>query len=234
MIIFGDYLENLEKIDSNTIDCILTDPPYNISKKSGFKNGQSKKFIKMDNNFGEWDGYIDLSKLLPEYYRVLKKSGTLIMFFDVWKCQNLKDNALSSKFKQPRVCQWVKNNPTPINSKSNYLSNSIEYFFTFTKFGKPTFNSKYDNGIYNYPICHGHERLDHPTQKPIDLIKELILKHSNVGDLILDTFSGTGTTAAACIETNRKFISIENNEYFFNLQKERLLKYDKLNSLIDI
>jgi DNA modification methylase len=113
-------------------------------------------------------------------------------------------------------------NPVPINSNINYLSNSTEYFFTFVKGGKPTFNSKYDNGVYNYPICHGKERLDHPTQKPLKLIMDLIEKHSNSGDLILDTFAGTGTVGEACIKLNREYILIEKEEKYFNIIKQRL------------
>ena len=70
------------------------------------------------------------------------------------------------------------------------------------KGGKPTFNSKYDNGIYMYPIQGGKQRF-HPTQKNLALFEELIRKHSNEGDVVLDTFLGSGTTATACKNTNR-------------------------------
>ncbi|WP_248785824.1 site-specific DNA-methyltransferase, partial [Escherichia coli] len=92
--------------------------------------------------------------------------------------KNIKDVATKYGFKQPRVCQWVKTNPVPINSKKNYLSNAIEFFFTFVKTKKRVFNSIYDKGIYNYPLCHGKERTSHPTQKPLALIENLITKHS--------------------------------------------------------
>ena len=113
-------------------------------------------------------------------------------------------------------------NPVPINSKLNYLSNSTEYFFTFVKGSKPTFNSEYDNGIYRFPICHGKERFEHPTQKPLELIKSLIEKHSNEGDLVLDTFAGTFIVHHACDNLNRGCISIEKEEKYFNIGKERI------------
>jgi DNA modification methylase len=69
--------------------------------------------------------------------------------------------------------------------------------FHFRQGGKPTFNSIYDNGIYKYPLCHGKQRFDHQLKKPLELIKDLVRKHSNEGDLVLDTFAGTGTTAHA-------------------------------------
>jgi len=166
--------------------------------------------------------------LISEYYRVLKDGGTLIIFYDIWKISYLKELAEKYKFKQPRICMWLKSNPVPINSKTNYLSNSIEYFFTFTKGKNPTFNSEYDNGIYKYPLCHGKERIridgkaSHPTQKPLALISDLIIKHSKPGDIILDTFAGTGTAAHASILNNRDYIMIEKDITYFNIMKNRI------------
>jgi DNA modification methylase len=232
MIINGDCLYELTKIESNSIDLILTDPPYLISRTSGFKNisettnnEMKSKYGKLSIDFGDWDKIeIDWNLLFKEYYRVLKKGGTVIFFFDIWKSNIIKEVAELNKFKQPRIGQWVKTNPVPINSKINYLSNSTEYFFTFIKGSKPTFNSSYDNGIYKYPICHGKQRFDHPTQKPLELIKDLVEKHSNEGDLILDTFAGTFTVHNACDNLNRKCISVEKDEKYFNIGKGRINK----------
>lgn len=224
LLINDDSLDYIKKIPSSSIDLILTDPPYKISKKSGFKVGGNKKFVSMTNDFGNWDREeIDFDFLFSEFYRVLKPSGTILIFYDIWKSNEIKDIALKWKFKQPRIGQWVKNNPTPINSKRNYLSNSIEFFFTFVKDKKPTFNSTYDKGIYNYPICHGRERIGHPTQKPINLFKEIIEKHSNIGDTILDPFAGSFTTAKACLEINRSFICIEKDKKYFEMGEKRIL-----------
>jgi site-specific DNA-methyltransferase (adenine-specific) len=231
MIIKGDCLNYLSEINSNSVDLILTDPPYLISKDSNFKNSNentpdnlAKKYnISID--FGDWDKEeLNWNLLLSEYKRILKIGGTLIIFYDIWKINEIKEIADNLKFKQPRVCSWVKNNPVPINSSSNYLSNAIEYFVTFVKGGKPTFNSKYDNGVYNYPICHGKERFDHPTQKPLKLIMDLIEKHSNPDDLVIDTFAGTGTVGEACFLLNRKYLLIEKEEKYFNIIKQRLDK----------
>ena len=86
---------------------------------------------------------------------------------------------------------------------------------------KPTFNSEYDKGIYNFPICHDKGRF-HTTQKPVALIEELIKKHSKEGDLVLDCFSGSGTTAAASFNLNRSFVGCEINENYYNMSIERL------------
>ena len=231
MLIFDDCFNYLSTLESNSIDLILTDPPYDISKKSGFSSGKISKFTQISIDFGYWDTEIDLDTLFKEYYRVLRKGGTLILFYDVWKSTMIKDFAVKYRFKQPRVGQWLKNNPVPVNSKTNYLSNCSEYFFSFVKDKNPTFNSEYDNGIYNFPLCHGKERLEHPTQKPLGLIKNLILKHSNSGDIVLDTFSGTSTTAIACLETNRKFICIERDENYYEISKNRIESFKQINNI---
>jgi len=231
MIIHGDCIEELPKIATDSVDLIIIDPPYVISKDSNFtktsqttsKEMATKYNISID--FGDWDKKeLDWSFLFSEYNRILKKSGTLIIFYDVWKSQELKLAADSVGLKQPRVCAWIKTNPVPINSKINYLSNASEYFFTFVKGGKPTFHSEYDNGFYNYPICHGKERYQHPTQKPLSLFCDLIEKHSNIGDIVLDSFAGTGTTGHACKKLERDYILIEREDTYIEIIKERLNK----------
>ena len=230
MILQGDCFELIKNIESKSVNLILVDPPYLISRPSGFSNysdDASKELItkygKVSIDFGEWDkGELDWDFLFKEYNRVLRDGGTLIIFYDVWKSTEIKAMADKYKFKQPRVCQWQKSNPVPINSKLNYLSNAIEYFFTFVKGKKPTFHSVYDNGVYRYPICHGKERYEHPTQKPLQLITDIVNKHSNPGDIVLDNFAGTGTTAHACILTDRKYIVMERDEKYFEIIKSRI------------
>lgn len=218
-----DCLNTLKTIKSKSVDLILTDPPYQISKKSNFKKGDLVRFNTITHDFGEWDKTgIDMDLLFSEYKRILKNGGTLITFYDIWKGNEIREYADKYHFKQARVCQWIKTNPVPVNPSNNYLSNAIEFFFTFVKKGKPTFNSNYDNGIYSFPICHGKERTEHPTQKPLSLIKSIIQKHSNEGDLVLDPFAGSGTTGEACLQLNRNYILIEKDPNYFEICQNRL------------
>jgi DNA modification methylase len=83
------------------------------------------------------------------------------------------------------------------------------------KGSKPTFNSKYDNGIYTFPLQGGKNRF-HPTQKSLSLFEELIKKHSNENDTVLDTFLGGGTTALACKNTKRNFKGCEISPEYVN------------------
>jgi len=257
-----DGIKFLTDLKNNSIDLILTDPPYIISKNSGMEefkkklgkvkeNGENlktlsdwenyKKKNKLENDkgrnnylkygnvsgkkyaykidFGEWDKSFTmeiLEEFVKLYYKKLRKGGTLIIFFDIWKITLLKEMLEKYKFKQIRLIEWIKSNPVPLNQRVNYLSNCREVAITCVKGGKPTFNSKYDKGIYNYPIPNGKHR-NHPTQKHLKMFEELIKKHSNEDDIIVDTFLGGGTTALACKNTNRKFLGCEIDKKFYKL-----------------
>ena len=200
------YLPFFNQLDQEA-DLILTDPPYTISKKTGFKNfvnGVERFAVDMD--FGEWDkDNIDMPAMSKCFYDGLRHGGTAIVWCDVWKMSHLKDAMENAGFSMFRMIIWQKTNPVPINSKAAYLSNSREVALFAVKGGKATFHSSYDNGIYEMPIPrHGGKKI-HPTQKPIDLFEQLVLKHSNPGDLVVDSFLGSGTTAVAAIKHGRDF-----------------------------
>lgn len=263
-----DGLKYLQTIDNNSIDLILTDPPYIISKDSGmnehynnvkFNEENDIEYVKSEEDwetyktenaidsdinkekymkygsiygkkycvktdYGSWDSDFTMASLdtfIGEYYKKLKKGGTLIMFFDLWKITNLKDIMEKHKFRQIRFIEWIKTNPQPRNSKVNYLTNCREIALLGVKDGGPTFNSSYDNAIYQFPLQGGKNRF-HPTQKSLELFEALINKHSNEGDTVLDTFLGSGTTALASRNTKRKFKGCE-------ISKEYC---DKINELL--
>jgi site-specific DNA-methyltransferase (adenine-specific) len=169
--------------------------------------------------YGDWDTSFTMEKLdvfIGEYYKRLRKGGTIIIFFDLWKVTPLKEMMEKHKFKQIRFIEWIKTNPQPLNSGTNYLTNCREMALLGVKGGKPTFNSKYDNAIYRYPIQGGNKKTRfHPTQKSLPLFEELIEKHSNEGDMVLDTFLGSGTTAIACRNKNRLFRGCEVSEEYY-------------------
>lgn len=222
----NDCLCFLEKIQSNSVNLVLIDPPYEVSRDTNFQSGEptgrNTDRFRVSMDFGKWDENFNLlSDVIKECYRVLKKSGTLICFYDIWKVTTLKGYFENAGFKQLRLIEWLKTNPVPLNSKTNYLTNSREIAVSGVKSGKPTFHSEYDNGLYQYPICHDKGRF-HPTQKPLSLIETLIHKHSNEGDLVLDCFSGSGTTAVASYNSNRNFIGCELSEEYFEKSKIRL------------
>ena len=220
-IIQGDCLTLLKTVQAGSVNLVLTDPPYCISKKTGFKH--VKKGVKrfaVDMDFGYWDQKeINLNKLCPLLYATLKSGGTCIIFYDLWKVTPLAEAMKKAGFVQLRQIIWEKTNPVPLNSKVNYLSNAREIAVLGVKHGKPTFHSDYDSGMYRYPIPRSRQ---HPTQKPLSLIKDLIEKHSHPGDLVIDPFLGSGTTAEACIVTNRQFLGFERDPGYIKISKQRL------------
>ena len=203
----------LPRIPSNSVDLILIDPPYEISRPTNFQSGEetgrdTDRFrISMD--FGEWDkNFTGLEVVVKEAYRILRPGGTMICFYDLWKIETLKKLYDNNKFKQVRFIEWMKTNPVPINSKINYLTNAREVAVSAIKVSKPTFHSSYDNGLYSYAICQDKGRF-HPTQKPLAFMEALIQKQSNEGDTVLDCFAGSCTTGVAALNTGRKFIGCE-------------------------
>ena len=204
-----DFLKNLP---NNSVDLFLIDPPYEVSRDTNFQSGELKgdntDRFRVSMDFGDWDnGFTGLDKVIAEAYRVLKE------YFE------------NAKFKQLRLIEWLKTNPVPLNSKTNYLTNAREIAVLGVKGGCPTFHSEYDNGIYKYPICHDKGRF-HPTQKPLALIEDLIKKHSEEGDVVVDCFSGSGTTAVAASNAGRNFVGCELSKEYYDKSIKRLEKMD--------
>ena len=233
----------LKELEDSTVDLVLTDPPYIISRESGMNNlfnSEDKSKAKygdkyaIQTDYGDWDSKFTLDILnvfIQEYYRVLKPCGTCIIFFDLWKIESLKKLFEDSKFYKLRFIEWIKTNPVPINSKISYLTNSREIAICCNKKGKSTFNSKYDNGIYKYPIYQGVKNVDriHPTQKSLPLFEDIIKKHTNENDIVLDTFGGSATTYIACLKTKRTCISSEVDVNYYNKSLNRI-KYHMENN----
>jgi site-specific DNA-methyltransferase (adenine-specific) len=174
--------------------------------------------------FGHWDSaehndVINYQSLLTQFYRILKKGGVCIMFWDLWKIQDLANMFKKAGFKQLRFIEWIKTNPVPINSRCNYLTNAREVAVLGVKVGKSTFNAKYHNGVYKFPIEHSKDRW-HPTQKSLKLFEELIKTHTKEGEIVLDPFLGSGTTAVAAIKLNRIAYGSELEKSYF----EKILK----------
>ena len=228
----NSHYNSVKESEENNIEYIKTEEEWNQYKKGKkYKNDDKKEnYMKygtiygkkycVKTDYGDWDKEFTMEKLdyfVEEYYKKLKKGGTVIIFFDLWKISYLKEMMEKHKFKQIRMIEWIKTNPQPLNSKTNYLTNCREIALLGVKIGKPTFNSKYDNGIYNFPLQGGKDRF-HPTQKSIKLFEALIEKHSEEGDIVVDTFLGGGTTAIACKNKNRIFKGCEiSKEYYDKL-----------------
>ena len=217
-----DYLEGIKLLSDEYIDFILTDIPFNISQENNFKTMKDRTGRK-GIDFGEWDKDFDessLDQLTPK----IKKGGSLLTFHSFEQFSLLKDVFSSLVFKDKLI--WQKTNPMPRNRDRRYISN-IEIASWYVKSGaKWTFNRQkdnYDGSVMLYPSeSGGGFKRYHPCQKNVKMIEELILRHTNVGDIVLDPFVGGGTVAIACINTNRNYIGFELDETYFNIANERI------------
>jgi site-specific DNA-methyltransferase (adenine-specific) len=234
-VINGDCLEVMKKIKDKSIDLVLTDPPYNISKKSNFHTMKDRKNQRTGTDFGEWDkGFIN-DDWIKEAARILKPGGALIGF-----------NSFSMGGEIERICKennliykdsliWHKTNPMPRNRDRRYIPN-IELVQWFVKpGGKWVFNrknEKYESCILSFPSeSGGGFKRYHPTQKPVKLIQHLIAIHSKENDVILDCFAGSGTTAIAAMNTNRQYICIEMDKHYHSMSVERVKEHKQQLSL---
>jgi site-specific DNA-methyltransferase (adenine-specific) len=224
-----------EKHTKQLCDAIITDPPYNISRKINCLEWEgntvhSMKFDKDD----DWDSkshevYIDLlNKWSFLFGAVLRPGGQFFSFCadryisHYWEA--MEANGINIK----RVFTWCKPNAVPFNRKVTFLS-SCEFAIWGYKPGKnKTFNHKKlfdykDKNQNNYIIrpMDPRNRL-HPNQKPLDIMKYLVELLTKPGDIVLDPFMGSGTTGVACAETDRNFIGVEKDPKYFEIAKTRL------------
>lgn len=219
-LLHGDSLELISEIDNGSIDLLLTDPPYNIAQKNNFTS-----MGRTGIDFGEWDKNFDELAWIKDIFLKVKKGGTVIIF-NAWK--NLGDisNELEQAgFQIKDLIRWEKSNPMPRNRDRRYI---VDYEFAIVAVkpkAKWTFNrqsDKYDRSELRYPIVGGSEKTKHPTQKPVALMEELILRHSNEGETVFDPFMGSGSTGVAAIRTKRNFIGIEIEQEYFDISVDRI------------
>ena len=201
-----DCIEGMKAIDDKSIDLVLTDIPY--GECSGRKNG-----IRVINK-----GLADVVNFdLEELVRILsKKTKQTIYIFCGIEQVSLIRSVMAKNGLTTRLCIWEKTNPSPMNGQNLWLS-SIECC-VFGKFSNATFNESCKSCVWKFPC--GTAKI-HPTQKPLKLFKYLISVSSNEGDIVLDPFSGSGTTAIAAKQLKRNFIAFEKNTEFYNSSVKR-------------
>lgn len=218
----GDYKDLIEEVPDGSIDLILTDIPYNISRPNSFQTMPDRKG-RTGIDFGEWDKGFDVDGI-SVLARKLKKGGSLITFHALEQYHMVVD-ALSDLEVKDRLV-WEKTNPMPRNRDRRYISN-IEHFTWFVKPGdKWTFNrqhASYDGSVITFPVeSGGGYKRYHPCQKNVKLLEELIKRHTNVDDMVLDPFMGSGSTCIAAINTDRRFIGFEIDEQYYNTAYDRV------------
>lgn len=229
--ICGDAVEELKKIESKSIDLIITDPPYNLNKDYG--NTKDKL---------EFEEYLEFSRAwLSECKRVLTDNGTIYVFMGmrfISYIYIILEQELNLHFNS-----WITWYYTQGIGKTKGFSprhddilmftmNSNRYTFNLNdvrvpqKFYRSVNNMRGANPGNVWEFSHMHycngNRLNHPTQKPEGLYERMVLASSNEGDVVLDPFVGSGTAMRVCQQTGRNCIGIDINEDYINMAKERL------------
>lgn len=236
MLYNTDALHQLKKFKDESIDLIVTDPPYNISNENKITRKETTD-INMD--FGKWDHFEteeDFIEFTNSWFfdcmRILKKEGWMYVFFGntwIWILQLALRKWSNFGIIHRTTFTWLKSNPAPSYRKFNWR-NSTEPVLVFSK-GKcriPNFINQTYMKNYMYTSCRSnYGTTGHPTEKPVQLIELFVKTSSNKGETVLDPFMGSGTTGMACLQLDRKFIGIERSFRWFPVAQDRLNKFKK-------
>jgi len=215
----GDSLELMKQLPDNSIDLVVTDPPYEVMVSE--KSGTGKTHISGTDKFrtsiqGIKDGF-DVEAYFAQFSRVCKKFNAFIF------CSNTQLGKLiaagESLGHTVTTLAWHKTNTTPF---ANGVWRSDLEFCVHIREKSATFkgDAKLKSKIYISPT--ERSRFGHPTEKPLELIEKYIKIGSNDGDLVLDPFMGSGTTANACVNLRRNFIGYEIDEIYHKTACERV------------
>lgn len=230
-VLCADSNDVIKRIPDNSIDFILTDPPYNLGLHST-GNIPLPGRSAMNNDVADWD-MVDFNPedWVDEFVRILKSTGNLFIFTSYNQLGRWY-NCLDHKFDTSNFMVWHKTNPAPKIFKAGFL-NSCEMIYTCWN-KKHTWNFLSQKEMHNFiesPICMRPERLNnpkHPAQKPVAILKKMIEIATNKNDIVFDPFMGVGLTGVAAIEKERRFIGVElNNEYFEAAKKRIDMTLDK-------
>ncbi len=250
-IFFGDCLIESDKIESGSVDLILTDLPYGTTQ-------------------AKWDSIIPLENMWSIFKRILKPNGAIVLFGSqpftsklilsnidwfkeelIWS-KDRASNFANAKYrhlkyhenilvfaenrytynrqmierKSERVQQGHDNNYTEKSRKKREDGNEICFNTNYEgrSFKVYDANVKNPSSVINNPIVvpNSKEKVAHPTQKPVNLLEYLIKTYSNENETVFDLTMGSGSTGVACKNTNRNFIGIEKDERYFKIAEQRI------------
>ena len=208
-----DCLEGMKRIPENHVNITLTDIPYGeVNRKSNGLRNLNKEAAD--------DFNIDMDELLREIYRVTE--GQIVIFCGKEQFSEIY-KFFANKKGTTRSIIWQKTNPSPMNGQHIYLS-GVEHAVWFKPRGRKVFNAHCKNTVFTY--SNGSRKI-HPTQKHIELFKELITDNSNEEEVVFDPFMGSGTTAVAAIDTGRNYLGFELDEEYHKLSEQRIADHIK-------
>lgn len=212
----GDCLKLMKKIPDESIDLIVTDPPYRMTKR-----GESCRPNYMPNNMGDnvFNGEIPSSEQwMRECYRILKNNTHFYTFCNTNDLEQYLINAKKIGFKLHNVITMIKDTKMP----NRWYLKYCELILFFRKGKAKPINDMTSKDYMNVEMPTKKNGKLHITQKPLDLITKLVTNSSEINQLVLDPFMGSGTTGVACVNTNRNFIGIEKDKHYFDIAEKRI------------
>ncbi len=217
-LLHGDCLDLMKDIPDESVDLILTDPPYRTTSRgsSGGTGGMlkeeiNKKGMVFQHNttqFSEW---------LPKLYSIIKEQGHLYVMVNNKNLSKMLVEVEKAGFKIFKTLIWAKNSPIT----NMYYMDSHEYIIFCRKGKAKRINNCGTKSVLN---VDNHRNKVHPTEKPVELMEILINNSTLEGQTVFDPFMGSGSTGVACMNLNRNFIGIEIDEKYFEIAKERICK----------
>lgn len=247
-IFIGDCIEELKKLPENSVDLIFADPPYNMQLQGELYRPNQTKVNAVDDKWDKFSSFIEYDEFtynwLKECRRVLKKDGSIWVIGSYHNIFRVGKIMQDLGFWILNDIVWVKTNPMP-NFKGTRFNNAQETLILASKNqkSKVTFHYKSMKAFnddkqmrsdWYIPICNGGERIKvngkkaHSTQKPEALLYRIILSTSNVGDVVLDPFMGSGATGAMAKKLRRNFIGIEKEFFYIKIANKRIKKIKPL------
>lgn len=224
----GNCIEVIKEVKSDSIDLILTDPPYNIGK---YSTGNIKFDWRSDvnNDIAEWDWEeFEPNDIAKELVRILKPKGNLFIFCS-YNLIGKWHEILDPLFDTFQFMIWHKTNPTPKFYKNGFLNSCEMIICCWNKGHQWNFSNQRDmHNFFESSICMGKERLKnpkHPTQKPVRLLEHIVKIASDENGIVFDPFMGVASTGIAALKNNRRFSGIEIDEAFYNASVNRLVNY---------
>ena len=216
-IINADCMDILKQLPDKCIDLVLTDPPYGMNYERHIKD---KKFGKIDND----DNLDWLEKWCEVLFDKCKDNAHLYICCS-WHNIDIFKTTLSKFFHFKNILVWNKFSQGMGDLRTDYGC-SYEFICYCSKLSSDIkgLNGKRDTNVIN--MTNDKNEI-HPTQKPLSLFSFLIYKSSKENDLVLDCFSGSGTTAIACSELRRRFICIEKDKVYYEASVKRLENYNR-------
>jgi len=210
LLLPGDCLQLLDLIPNDSVDMVLTDPPYGMAYQSGYKTTAHKPILQ-DVDRMDW-----LRPLAAGMHRCLAPNSAAYVFCSFHKIDLFKQT-FEQFFKVKNLLVWEKNNTSMGDLKADFAPKA-EFILLLHK-GRPFIRGRRDPNIFKFKRTLNKR---HPTEKPEDLCAYLISKFSDKGATILDPFMGSGTTGVACKNTGRDFIGMELDPDYFKIAKNRI------------